>query len=426
MRNKNKVLDTDKVSNLERKRIDAQLRKSDERYRALTEMAEDLIYMVDKSGHIVYINTFGAAYFGKKPKDMIGKYLPDMFLHEEAAHFMRSFRKVLKTGKSVFIYGEFGFHGSRFWLDTRLSPITDDNGKITHIMGISRDVTSYRRAEEVLERDKVELERLVRENSKKLLATQKKLDRAGRLADIGTISATIAHELRSPLAAIGLAAYNIRTKSKDPQISGNIRNIEIKVLESDQIIKNLLLYSGLKSPIREVVKVCELLSECVDLAHSMFPEHDIKIRKIFKCPRDTTLKADPVQLQEVFNNILNNSCESFEKKKGDIKISASVYKEGKFRIVFKDNGPGISPAVLEHIYEPFNSTKAEGTGLGLPVCRQIVNLHGGKMDIVSLPGKGTTITIYLPACGRTPRGQAGLPLKNGQARGQQRPIKTEP
>lgn len=413
MKNKKRAPDKDIISILERKHIDVELRKSNERYRALTEMAEDLIYMVDKSGHIVYINTFGAAYFGKKPKEMIGKYLPDMFLHKEAAHFMRSFRKVLKTGKSVFIYGEFGFHGSRFWLDTRLSPITDDNGKITHIMGISRDVTSYRRSEEVLERDKVELERLVRENSQKLLATQKKLDRAGRLADIGTISVTIAHELRSPLAAIGLAAYNIKTKSKDTQISGNIRNIEIKVLESDQIIKNLLLYSGLKSPIREDVKVCDLLNECVDLAQSMFPEHDITIRKIFKCPHDIILEADPVQLQEVFNNILNNSCESFSKKKGDIKISASVDKGDKFKIVFKDNGPGIKPEVLAHIYEPFNSTKAEGTGLGLPVCKQIINLHGGKMDIVSAISKGTTIIIYLP-------------LKSGQVRRRQRPLKTKP
>jgi signal transduction histidine kinase len=161
----------------------------------------------------------------------------------------------------------------------------------------------------------------------------------------------------------------------------------------------MILYSGVKTPIHEDVKVCDLLNECVDLAQSMFPDHDIKIRKIFSCPHDTILKADPVQLQEVFNNILNNSCESFDKKRGEIEISASMDEDDIFRIAFKDDGPGIRPEALKNIYVPFNSTKAGGTGLGLPVCKQIITLHGGKMNIVSSPGKGTTVIVHLPLKG---------------------------
>ena len=372
------------------------LRESEERYRALAEMAEDPIYVVDRSGKIAYINTFGAAYFNKKPQEMIGECLPGLFPPKTKSRLMKDLGKVFKTGKSVFAFGEFEFHGSKFWLDTRLSPMTDGHGKVLHVMGISRDMTSHRQAEEVLERDKKELENLVKVDSQKLLVAQQRLDRAGRLADIGTIAATIAHELRSPLAAIGIAAYNIRMKSKDPQLSSNIRNIEIKVLESDQIIKNLLLYSSIKSPVHESVKVCDLLNECVDLVQSIFPGHNVTMRKIFKCPHDLMLKADPVQLQEVFNNILNNSYESFKNKRGDIEVSASVHRGGQLKIVFKDNGPGIRPDALNHIYEPFHSTKASGTGLGLPVCKQIINLHNGKMDISSSLGKGTMVTLYLP------------------------------
>lgn len=398
----------------ERKRIYEVLRKSEERYRALAEMAEDPIYVVDKSGSITYINTFGAAYFNKKPREMMGERLPGLFPPKTAARLMSDIRKVFKSGKSVFAFGEFEFHGSKFWLDTRLSPMTDDNGKVTHVMGVSRDVTSHRKAEEVLERDKRELENLVSMSSQKLLTTQKRLDRAGRLADIGTISAKVAHELRSPLAAIGMAAYNIRTKSGDPQLNSNIRNIEIKVLESDQIIKNLLLYSSIKSPIHENVKVCDLLNECADLAQLIFPGHNVTIRKIFKCPHDMTLKADPVQLQEVFNNILNNSYESFKSKRGDIEISVSVYRGDQLKVIFKDNGPGIRPEALNHIYEPFHSTKARGTGLGLPVCKQIMNLHNGKMDISSSPGKGTTVALCLPFIKN--RSIAGKKSKKGDVR----------
>ncbi|MCX5678039.1 MAG: PAS domain-containing protein [Candidatus Omnitrophica bacterium] len=380
----------------ERKRIDEALRRSEERYRALTEMAEDPIYVVDKAEIITYINTFGAAYFNKKPREMIGKHLPGLFPPKTASRLTRDIGKVFRTGKSVFAFGEFEFHGSKFWLDTRFSPMTDNKGKVLHVMGISRDMTSHRRAEEVLERDKEELENLVRMSSQKLLVAQQRLDRASRLADIGTIAATIAHELRSPLAAIGIAAYNIRMKSRDPQLNSNIRNIEIKVLESDQIIKNLLIYSSIKSPIHENVKVCDLLNECIDFAQSIFPGYDVTIRKIFKCPHDLMLKADPVQMQEVFNNILNNSYESFKNKTGGIAVSASAHRSGQLKIVFKDDGPGIRPEVLGHIYEPFHSTKANGTGLGLPVCKQIINLHNGKMDLSSSPGKGTIATLYLP------------------------------
>ncbi len=387
---------TDNIDITDLRRVEDALHKSEKRYKALAEMAEDPIYILSRSGSIIYVNTFGAAYFNKKPADVTGTRLPDYFPSKVASRMMKNINKVFRTGKSVFSFGEYEFHGSKFWLDTRLSPITDDSGKVVHVISISRDVTSHRLAEEVLERDKRELERLIRINSQKLLDAQKKLDRAGRLAELGQLSATVAHELRSPLAAIGIAVYNIRTKNKDPRLNNNIRNIEIKVLESDQIIKNLLLYSSIKSPIRETVKLYDLLDECIDLVQSIFSKSKIKIRRTFKCPNNIVVEADPVQLQEVFNNILNNACESFRNKKGIVDIEVSMVMNNRLKIVFKDNGPGMRAGLLKHIFEPFNTTKAKGTGLGLPVCKQIINLHNGEMDISSSYGKGTNVTIYLP------------------------------
>ena len=397
----------------ERKRLEETLRKGREQYRALAEMAEDPIYVLNREGRITYVNTFGAAYFNKKPAEMIGVCLPGLFKARVKARFMRDIGKVFRSGKSVFAFGEYEFHGSKFWLDTRLSPIIDDSGKVVRVMGISRDVTSHRQAEEVLKRDKRELENLVSSGSQKLLEAQRKLDRISRLADIGRLSATVAHELRSPLAAIGIAAYNIRMKSGDPNLDSNIQNIETKVLESDHIINNLLLYSSVKSPVRGNIKICGLLEECIDLAQSIFPGFSINVRKAFKCPRDLELEADPVQLQEVFNNIINNSCEAFRNKKGKLRVTVSVYKRDRLKITIKDNGIGIKPAALKHIFEPFNSTKSGGTGLGLMVCKQIINLHSGTIDISSVPGKGTAVTVYLPL--RIKRAVAGKKQKKGGA-----------
>ncbi len=379
-------------------RIDAHNKQlqSEERYRALAEMAEDPIYILDCDGIISYVNIFGAAYFNKKPADLIGKSLPKLFGPKVAKRFIGNIRKVYKTRKSVFAFGEYEFHGSKFWLDTRLSPISDSKGNVINVMGVSRDVTSHRRAEEVLERDKRDLEKMVSENSRKLLDTQKRLDRADRLAEMDTLSASVAHELRSPLAAIGIAAYNIKTKSKDPQLDKNIRNIEIKVMESDQIIKNLLIFSGIKTPMRESVKIHELLSDSIDLVQSIFPEYDVSIRRKFNCPQNLALQADPVQLHEVFNNILNNSFESFIDKEGEIDILVSDREGDMLKIVFKDNGPGIGKEALKNMFKPFNTTKAGGTGLGLPVCRQIIDLHKGAISISSKEGSGTAVTIHIP------------------------------
>jgi signal transduction histidine kinase len=104
-------------------------------------------------------------------------------------------------------------------------------------------------------------------------------------------------------------------------------------------------------------------------------------------------------MKELFNNILNNSYESFVAKSGVIIIKADYAPRGKFTVSFSDNGSGISPDDMKKISQPFFTTKSKGTGLGLTVCYQLVSLHNGTMDIKSEAGKGTTVTIILPSGG---------------------------
>ena len=107
------------------------------------------------------------------------------------------------------------------------------------------------------------------------------------------------------------------------------------------------------------------------------------------------LEADPVQLKEVISNILNNSCDAVPESGGAIEVLTGC-KEGFIEICVKDNGTGIDKEHLQKVFEPFFTTKAKGTGLGLSVCRQIVHLHGGSIQIESEPGKGTKVFITLP------------------------------
>ena len=257
------------------------------------------------------------------------------------------------------------------------------------------DITSIKEAERVLKRDKKSLRKLVNSKSAELINAREELYRARRLSEIGTLSATIAHELRTPLAAIRTAAYNIRSKSKDSRLSSHVENIEKKVMDSDRIIRNLLLYCSMKNPQPEEVVIYDLLKECVGITRDVYHDRISSIRVVRRCRRGLSIEADPTQLSEVFHNLLNNACEA--SGAGKARIIVSIHSANDMvNVTIKDNGVGIDPEDLKRMFEPFFSTKQKGTGLGLPVCREIVNLYNGEIRIKSKKGKGTEITVSLP------------------------------
>ncbi|MFA5008500.1 MAG: HAMP domain-containing sensor histidine kinase, partial [Candidatus Omnitrophota bacterium] len=205
----------------------------------------------------------------------------------------------------------------------------------------------------------------------------------------------LAHELRNPLAAINMAAHNIKRKAANPLLDQHIQNIEKKVIESDQIINNLLFYSRIRKPHLESVNICKLVKECLEITGDR-SKKKITVKNKLNSIKNISIQADPLQMKEVFQNILNNSQDAVSDKEGEICVEAVDNKEF-IRICFKDNGPGIDKDIIAKIFEPFFTTKAKGTGLGLTVCQEIVNLHGGLINIESSPAIcGTTVIVTLP------------------------------
>ena len=221
------------------------------------------------------------------------------------------------------------------------------------------------------------------------------LAQAKRLSDIGALAATVAHELRNPLAAINIAVQNIRRKKQDLPIDKHLDSIEKKVFESAQIIDNLLFFSRLKIPHYEVINISSILDECIEAIKKR--GNKIKVKRIQEIGKtEVFIDADPLQMRELFSNILNNAFDATASKMGSITAGLEVNAGASLGIYFKDNGIGISSEDLKKIREPFFTTKAKGTGLGLAVCQKIVMLHNGEFDIESKLGQGTTVTICLP------------------------------
>jgi PAS domain S-box-containing protein len=280
------------------------------------------------------------------------------------------------------------------WISSLGNTTYDCDGTPRHMSGICIDITERKRAESILIRDKEAFERLVWERTRELAAAQVQLERAKRLSDIGTLAATVAHELRNPLAAISMAVYNVRRKAGTAIIDKHLRNIEKKVRESEVIINNLLFYSRIRPPHLETIDLHDIVGQCVAEAAKM-TKKGIPVELKIKSLKDVPVAADPLQMTEVFTNLLNNARDAISDSRGGIEVTGSEDGES-VTVVVRDSGCGIRNADLERIFDPFFTTKAKGIGLGLSVCHQIINLHDGEISIESEAGKGTTVTLRLP------------------------------
>ncbi|MFH1753912.1 MAG: CHASE domain-containing protein [Candidatus Omnitrophota bacterium] len=265
---------------------------------------------------------------------------------------------------------------------------------------LSKEVAYHKEAEKIIARDKDTLERLVQERTKELLSAQEELVRAKRLSDIGTLAATVAHELRNPLAAIQMAAYNIKRKRENAQLDKHISNIEKKISESNQIINNLLGYSRIKMPRLDKVDVHHILNECALLITARFEGQKIRILKEYGAGKEGVIMADPLQLKEIFTNILGNAYQSTKKEEAAINIETRLISCDRIGITITDNGSGIDKEDIDKVFDPFFTKRSKGTGLGLTISKELINLHGGTIRIKSKKDIGTVVSVVLPIKGK--------------------------
>jgi len=382
-----------------RKQAEDALRLSEERY-SLAQRAANIgswdwdipMGSLQWSDTIEPMFGFGLGEFGRTYEAFLECVHP-----EDRQHVVDSANACIEKGRDYDIEHRIVWpDGTIRWVSETGNIVRDENNKAIRMLGVVRDITEHKLADEVLKRDKETFERLVDQRTHELFKTKAELDKAKRLSDLGALAATVAHELRNPLGVIKIASYNIRKKRKSSSIDKHLDNIEKKVSESSQIINNLLGYSRLKIPSYEKIQIYDILNECITFAKRRFYKQNVSIVKKFKSTKKKLIEADPLQIREIFNNILTNAYQSVSNKKGKIEISARDDGKGSIEISFKDNGMGIDKKDLERIFEPFFSRKSKGTGLGLTICNELVNLHGGKIDIKSKKGKGTSVTINLP------------------------------
>ena len=385
------------VTNItERKRAEETMRESEMKLRAIIESTADGILAVDNKGKVLQSNRrFSELWRIPRPLMEGGddRALLDFVLGQltDPDAFLEKVQ--LLYGSDAVDMDTVSFKDGRFF-ERYSCAMTLDGARIGRVWSF-RDITERNRAEEILKRDQKTLRKMVEERSGRLMKIREELERSKRLADIGTLAATVAHELRNPLAGISLATAVIKRKTADDVIGRQLEGIDNMVAESGQIIDNLLFYSRLRPKHRKTVNVHSILEECIDTLRHVRIGKNIMISKHIDSLKDVPICADPVQIREVFANILNNAADAVSDHGGEIEVKARVCRE-LIEIHMTNNGRGIAKEDLKKVFDPFFTTKARGTGLGLTVSMQIVKMHGGSINIKDRDGEGTSFIISLP------------------------------
>ena len=223
---------------------------------------------------------------------------------------------------------------------------------------------------------------------------------AEKLATMGELAASIAHELNNPLATVSLRVESLiaQTTGDDPRL----RELEIigkEVERMSKLIANLLQFSRRGQPQISTVNVCEEIEKTIELIYYHLRTHNISIMRQFA--RDVPqIQADRQQLRQVFLNLFTNAIDAMPQGGMMTIVVAVNAEEKKIRIEIADTGTGIPPEILSKVSEPFYTTKPEGkgTGLGLAICKRIAQGHQGPIEITSdaTPGKGTRVCLTLP------------------------------
>jgi len=247
--------------------------------------------------------------------------------------------------------------------------------------------------EKLLDQQRHETERVETELAK----VREELVRKTRLAVVGQVSASIAHDLRNPLGAARNAAFYLKrhVPKDEPELTEFLQIIENEVDNADRIIGSLLELTRSGPVSKQTVDLRELVEE----AFRRITDTDGVRCRVSTDPDPFPIQAAPDQFRQVLINLGRNAVQAMAGK-GELSIEASRSATCDV-IIVRDTGPGVPGDVREELFEPLVTTKAKGTGLGLTICRQIVDRHGGTIELMENEGPGAAFQISLPREGQS-------------------------
>jgi PAS domain S-box-containing protein len=358
----------------ERKRTEEKLRESEERFRLITETSSDVIFQLDLEGRITYCSPSAQRVLGFTPEEVMGTHLKHFFPETGKGEAMNNFEQVIVTQKARLVEAEIVIQdGKPIPVETNLAPLVKD-GTVIGIQGQVRDITERKRMEEELRRSNRELEQF---------------------------AYAVSHDLQAPLRTME-GYLNLLKKRYDDQLDDGARGYLGYVGDSaarmQEMINALLDLSrvGRRGKEPAPIDVEAVLERTLRSLGRVIEETNAEVTHD---PLPTVM-ADEAQLAQVFQNLIANGIK-FRREGVPPQVHISAERAGdEWLFSVKDNGIGINPEQGEHIFQVFQRLHTEeeypGLGMGLALCKRIVERHGGRIGVASEPGEGSTFFFTLP------------------------------
>jgi PAS domain S-box-containing protein len=369
---------------LERDEARRDLAISENRYRDIVETASDIIFTTSMDGHFVALNPAFERIVGYPILDWLGRSVLDLaenpgYSAELLARMAGATDARTPVVAEVPVRGAAGTVLLELMMSTRVQ-----EGRPVAIHGFARDVTEARRAE------------------RERRALEAKLEQANRIAGLGRLAATMAHEFNNVL--MGMAPFlDLLRKGKNVETA--LKHMGQAVARGRRITEDILRFTRPAEPSRASVAVEPWLQSVLEDGRSLLPP---SVQLEAKTPgEELFISGDAAQLQQVFTNLILNARDAMPsggtitleltREAPDAELRFAVADPHRYaHLMVRDTGCGMNEEMLRHAFEPLFTTKRNGNGLGLPVALQVVQRHGGELFVESEPGASTTFHVFLP------------------------------
>jgi PAS domain S-box-containing protein len=377
----------------ERKKKEAELKKSHALLESIMEGTTDAIFVKNLAGQYIMANTSTCEAFGRQLTEVIGKNDSQLFQTQSEQVIKEIDTNVIRSGKTSLSEERLTTaYGDTYWLSNK-SPYRDQNGQIIGLIGISRDITELKKAEQ----EKQKLQNLLKQ--------------AQKMEAIGTLAGGIAHDFNNILGVIlGCADLALIEAQPNSQYAKDLEKISAAGNRAKDLVQQILAFSRQVEIERIPITLQSLIKEALKILRPSIPT-TIEIQDDID-PQCGVVLADPTQVHQIVMNLCTNANHAMEESGGvlTIKLQPVCIKEknpmpllnlspGDYvKLTVSDTGTGIDLDIIDKIFDPYFTTKelSKGTGMGLAIIHGIVTEYGGTITVDSELGKGSSFHVYFP------------------------------
>ncbi len=369
---------------MERTQVIRTLKKQEEKYRLLVENQHELVSQLNADGKFEFVSPSLCQLFSKSEQELLGQKFVSLAEPTDREVAQSVLNRLSKPQHRLEFEHRAKTASGWRWLAWSLKANLDKKNSINSIVSVGRDVTNRRAAED---------------NAR---VTLQELAHLSRLNSMGEMASAFAHEVNQPLCAILSFSQACQRMIQSEQINMEdlyhaVERIAANAEQAGTIIKQMRGYIRKDNIEHQPVDVNTLIQDTLILSHAETKHTDTSVE--VKCdPGLPAVNINPTQIQQVILNLLRNAVDSImmTDSPGEIFVHARRQGATKVLVSVHDNGPGISAGLREQVFDPFVTSKKDGIGIGLSICKSIIESHGGNIEVESESESGTCFRFNLP------------------------------